>query len=68
MAEENTLVETYLVGMSWDKEKNNPVMIVGTKDKNGTVGIVNAFDGLEAVAMYYKLTGQKVPKAEVKED
>ena len=45
--------------VSYDDQSNDePILIVGKKRMNQSVDIVNAFQGLEASAIYRKLTEQ----------
>ena len=43
--------------VSYDDQSNyEPILIVGKKRMNQSVEIINAFQGMEASAMYRKLT------------
>ena len=45
--------------VSYDDQSNDePILIVGKKRMNQSVEIINAFQGMEASAMYRKLTDQ----------
>lgn len=45
--------------VSYDDQSNDePILIVGKKRMNQSVEIVNAFQGMEASAIYRKLTEQ----------
>jgi hypothetical protein len=45
--------------VSYDDQPNDePILIVGKKRMNQSVEIINAFQGMEASAMYRKLTEQ----------
>lgn len=45
--------------VSYDDQSNDePILIVGKKRMNQSVDIINAFQGMEASAMYRKLTEQ----------
>ena len=49
--------------VSYDDQSNDePILIVGKKRMNQSVEIINAFQGMEASAMYRKLTEQEQPK------
>lgn len=47
-----------LVGYSFT-DGDNPVLIVGRKEKGKAVEVINAFNGDEAVELYKKLVGDK---------
>lgn len=51
--------DTILVGLSGD------VLIVGRKDKNKPMKVINAFQGEEAHELYRRLTEKKGSHAEV---
>lgn len=45
--------------VSYDDQSNDePILIVGKKRMNQSVEIINAFQGMEASAIYRKLTEQ----------
>lgn len=48
-----------IVGYSFSDNGDNPVLIVGKKDKKQAVEVINAFEGDEAVDIYKKLVGDK---------
>ena len=51
------MIDSILV--SYDDQSNDePILIVGKKRMNQSVEIINAFHGMEASAMYRKLTEQ----------
>ena len=55
--------DTLLVSVDFSSEDTG-VLIVGRKEKNQTVKIVNAFAGADAHALYERLTtGQKEEKS-----
>lgn len=49
------MVDTLLVSISSDENKGNPVLVVGRKEPNEAVKIVNAFYGNRAVDIYNQL-------------
>lgn len=49
-------VDTVLIGYSVTSEKDSCVLTVGRKRPNGSVEIINAFQGDEAKEIYKKLT------------
>lgn len=53
--------------VSWDfsKGKDSGVLLVGEKKTGGTVEIINAFQGDEAIALMKKLTIQNFGKGPV---
>ena len=57
-------VDTILVAYSVTSEKDSCVMTVGRKKLNGSVDIINAFQGEEAKYLYKKLTTVKNSKGE----
>lgn len=44
-----------LVGLDYNQDKDNMVIIVGRKTPNGAVDVVNAFQGEEAKELYKRL-------------
>lgn len=53
------LLDTILVSISKEKETDDPVLIVGRKNMNNPVEIVNAFQGDEAMELYNRLVTKK---------
>ena len=51
--------DTVLVSFDFSHGKDNSVLIVGRKRPNGSVEIINAFQGEEAEWMYQKLVTKK---------
>ena len=52
------LSDTLLVSISFS-DKDTGVLVVGRKRKNGSIDIVNAFQGEEALDLYKKLVTKK---------
>lgn len=50
------LENVLLVGFTASNSKDIPVLIVGKKDKDGLIDVLNAFTGEEAAELYKKLT------------
>lgn len=53
------MTDTLLVCISYDKNKGNPILIVGRKEPNEALKIVNAFYGDGAIDIYNTLTTVK---------
>lgn len=53
------ITDTILVGYSFTPEKDTAVLTVGRKRLNGSVEIINAFSGEEAIELYGKLTTRR---------
>lgn len=53
------MTDTLLVSISYGKNGDNPILIVGRKEPNEALKIVNAFCGNEAVDIYKQLTTVK---------
>lgn len=63
--EKTKMTDTLLVSISSDKNGDNPILIVGRKEPNEALKIVNAFCGIEAVDIYRKLVTQNRKAAEI---
>lgn len=61
------LTDSLLVGFDVFSGKDNAVLIVGKKNPNQSVDIINAFQGEEAKDLYKKLTEVKKKDAEISE-
>lgn len=59
------MTDALLVSISFGKNGDNPILIVGRKEPNEALKIVNAFYGNEAVDIYKKLTTQNGKAAEI---
>lgn len=57
--EKTKMTDTLLVSISFSKNGDNPILIVGRKEPNEALKIVNAFYGNEAVDIYKQLTTVK---------
>lgn len=57
--EKTKMTDTLLVSISYGKNGDNPILIVGRKEPNEALKIVNAFCGNEAVDIYKQLTTVK---------
>ena len=53
------LSDTILVSFARETPASDPILIVGRKRRNESVGIINAFQGKEALDIYEKLTTVK---------
>ena len=53
------MTDTLLVCISSDKNGDNPILIVGRKEPNEALKIVNAFYGNEAVDIYSTISTVK---------
>lgn len=53
------MTDTLLVSISFDKNGDNPILIVGRKEPNEALKIVNAFYGNEAVDICKQLATVK---------
>ena len=61
------LTDSLLVGFDISSGKDNAVLIVGKKNPNQSVDIINAFQGEEAKDLYKKLTEVNKKDAEISE-
>lgn len=50
-----TKAETFMVSVDFSKGLDVGVMIVGKKTENGSIKILNAFQGEEALQLYKKM-------------
>lgn len=62
----DTGTDTLLVGFDQSNGEDHTVLVVGRKQKNQAVDIINLFDGKEAEELYRKLT--TVVKKETTDD
>ena len=53
------MFDMLMIGYDQAKENDIPVLTVGRRTFNGTVDIINAFQGEEAMELYKKLTTKK---------
>lgn len=58
-AQKSIAEDTLLVGFSNLHEDDHACLIVGKKLFNGSVEVVNAFQGNEAIELYEKLTSKR---------
>jgi hypothetical protein len=55
----NNTTDTLLIGYDFTNGKDNTVLIVGRKQPNQAVDIINAFQGEEAESLYKTLITKK---------
>ena len=55
------ITDSMLIGFSLETRNDTAVLTVGKKRINGSVEVINAFSGKEAVDLWKKLTQQKEP-------
>ena len=53
------LTTSLIIGFDYNEDKDNAVLIVGSKTPDKDVEIINAFQGDEAKELYEKLTTRK---------
>ena len=53
------LTTSLIIGFDYNEEKDNAILIVGTKTPKKDVEIINAFQGDEAKELYERLTTRK---------
>lgn len=51
--------DTLLISFVESDISNNPILIVGKKNKNETLKVINMFQGDEAVNLYKRLMSKK---------
>lgn len=59
MSQNNEIFGSLLVGYDFNPKANTAALIVGVKQPNEKVDIINAFEGAEAKELYDKLTTKK---------
>lgn len=57
-----TKAETFMVSVDFSKGLDVGVMLVGKKTENGSVKILNAFQGEDALKLYKKMCIPEVKK------
>lgn len=53
------ITNSVIVGFDYKKDSDNAVLIVGQKNPNMSISIINAFQGEEAKQLWEKLTTRK---------
>ncbi len=59
MIPENKIVGSLIIGYDVAHSTDNAVLIVGKKEPNQSVKVINAFEGEEAYELYKKLITKK---------
>jgi hypothetical protein len=59
MIPENKIAGSLIIGYDIDHSTDNTVLIVGKREPNQSVKVINAFEGEEAYELYKKLITKK---------